>query len=141
MPADSGYEFFDHTADIGVRVWAPTLADLVIPATEALYAAIGQVRTCGATDDRTIEIRGDEAALLLHDYLSEILRLFDGQRCRVKVLSVPEFSDHRLAVQVSETCVDFFRSALEREIKAVTYHELVVRVMPGGFEARYIVDI
>ena len=35
------FEFFDHTADMGVRVWAPTLAELVRPAIDGLYTIIG----------------------------------------------------------------------------------------------------
>ena len=44
-----GYELFDHTADIGVRVWAPSLAKLIPPASEGLYAVLGELTTFGTS--------------------------------------------------------------------------------------------
>jgi hypothetical protein len=37
--------------------------------------------------------------------------------------------------------IDAGRSVPGHEVKAVTYHELAIRPIPGGFEATYILDI
>jgi SHS2 domain-containing protein len=37
--------------------------------------------------------------------------------------------------------IDMEASVLEREVKAVTYHELAIREIDAGFELTYIVDI
>ena len=135
------YELFDHTADLGVRVRAPTLSQLVAPSTDGLYAAIGDVRTAGLPVVRTFELDGPEPALMLRDYLAELLHLFDADRRRLTDLEVQEFSEHRLVVLGQARPVDVARSALQREVKAVTYHELAIRPIEGGYEATYIVDI
>lgn len=141
MALTAGFELFDHTADLGVRVRAPTLAGLVPPATEGLYAAIGDVQVAGAPAAWTRALAGEEPALLLRDYLAEVLHLFAAAGRRLIDVQVDEFSPRRLAVRGRAQPVDAARSALQREVKAVTYHELTVRLVAGGYEATFIVDI
>ena len=135
------FEMFEHTADLGVRVQAPTLAELVVPATEGLYATIGELATTGDRRAHTIELSGDDPALLLRDYLAEVLRLFDAEKRRLVDVDVREFADGNLIVQAESAAIDAAGSALEREVKAVTYHELGVRSVAGGYELTFIVDI
>lgn len=135
------YELFDHTADIGVRARAAALGELIRPCTDALYEILGEVVTAGVGTPRRFELRGDEPALLLRDYLGEALLAFEQERCRVVVAAVPEFTPSRLVVVARLDPVDAGRSCFHREIKAVTYHELAIREVAGGFEATYIVDI
>ncbi|MFH1747939.1 MAG: archease [Planctomycetota bacterium] len=138
---EPGYELFDHTADVGVCVRAATLAGLLEPATRGLYTVIGELIAGDRVETVHIELASDDAALLLRDYLAEVLSLFDTRRLMVTALDVEEFSETRLAVVAGTAAVDVARSALEREVKAVTYHELNVRPVAGGYEATYIVDI
>lgn len=158
------YELFDHTADLGLRVRAATPEALIRPATDAFYAAIGELTVRPGVAERRIEVSlgavaagpGDAAApahadaepaahaaraLLLRDYLAELLVLFERASLRYFPKRVEEFSTRRLAVNGLAAAVDLERSALLREVKAVTYHELAIRPIPGGFEATIIVDI
>ena len=135
------YELFDHTADVGVRARAATLPDLVMPATEGLYSVIGQVVATDQIMDLTIERTGDNAAELLRDYLAEVLFRFEHERQRVMAARVDRFDAQCLLVHLRMAVVDDQQSAYHREVKAVTYHELAIREIPGGWEATYIVDI
>ena len=135
------YELFDHTADIGVRVWAPTMPELLRPATDGLYAVIGELHA--DTDPRVeqYDLAGLDAALLLRDYLAESLVLFERGRRLITALEVHEFSDHRLRATARSCALNEAQSEFSREVKAVTYHELAIRAVPDGYEATYIVDI
>ncbi len=136
------YELFDHTADVGVRVCAPTLAELLGPATAGLYAIIGRLVNDGReAESRELELGADEPALLLRDYLAEVLGLFEMGRRMVTAVDVREFSQTRLTATVQLQRVDVAASSLEREVKAVTYHELRIWPVADGYEATYIVDI
>ena len=46
-----------------------------------------------------------------------------------------------LTVSADTKLVDQRLSVYDREVKAVTYHELDVRAVSNGFEATFIVDI
>ena len=135
------YELFDHTADLGVHVWAPSISELVRPATDGFYATIGDVVAAGDLQMREFDLAGDDSALLLRDYLAELLHLFEHEQRRFVLATVREFSAVRLAVVGSAAAVDASRSVLEREVKAVTYHELAIRAIASGYEATFIVDI
>ncbi len=136
------YELFDHTADLGVRVVAPTLAELVPPATDGFYATIGLIHVGRDPNAaRSLEFTGDEPALLLRDYLAELLNLFETEHRRLIGVRVHEFTNQRLAVTGQAQPIDTERSSLRREVKAVTYHELAIRSQPDGYEATFIVDI
>lgn len=143
----AGFELFDHTADLGARVRAATAAELIPPATEALYAAIGELAAEEAGRRDKIEITtaphaAGDRAYLLRDYLAELLVRFERDATCFTPQRVAEFSDARLAVEGTTAPLDESRSAYAREVKAVTYHELTVRPLDtGGWEAVFIVDI
>lgn len=137
----ASYELFDHTADMGIRATAPTLAGLVQPAGEGLYAVIGELVAGGDARSGEWEFRGDDPATLLRDYLGELLVWFERQRRMVVDAREVEFTAERLAVRARTVMVDEARSAYHREVKAVTYHELKIVAVPGGFQATVIVDI
>ncbi len=135
------YELFDHTADMGIRVRAATLPELLAPAGEGLYAVIGELAAGRASEPVAFDLTADDSAYLLRDYLNELLVLFDRDSRRVTSVDVSAFENQRLAATVQTAHVDDERSVFHREVKAVTYHELDVRSIPGGYEATLIVDI
>ncbi len=138
---EATYEFFDHTADIGIRVWAASLAELLAPAGRALYEVIGELIPTEHTEPVELDLKGDEAAILLRDYLSELLVMFDRDERMATSVQVARFDDERLTATVRTAAVDSSQSDYQREVKAITYHELAIRKVSGGFEATFIVDI
>ena len=135
------FELFDHTADIGIRATADTLPELVRAAGEALCEVIGRLETAGPTRRIRFAFEADDPALLLRDYLAEVLLLIEGDQVVVAVGEVPVFDQHRLEVVAEVAALDRERSALDREVKAVTYHELDLHRTDNGYEATLIVDI
>ncbi|TWT43887.1 hypothetical protein RAS1_02870 [Phycisphaerae bacterium RAS1] len=141
MNQRTGYELLDHTADLGVRVTAPTFLALLPVAVEALYATIGDVRPGAVVGRERLEYQGSDLAALFRDFLADLLYRFET-RSEVAVRIEPlAFSSGRLAAEATFAAVDVQTSELEREVKAVTYHELALRETPGGVEAHFIVDI
>ncbi|MGD2110159.1 MAG: archease [Phycisphaerae bacterium] len=138
---EASFELFDHTADIGIRVRAAAMPGLVAPATEGLYAVIGEVMAGDEADSVSFDLRDGAPPELLRDYLAELLVLFERDARRVILLDDPRFDERGLKVTARTANVDRARSDLIREVKAVTYHELEIRAIAGGYEATIIVDI
>jgi len=138
---DPSFDLFDHTADIGIRARAASLPELLAPATEGLYAVIGQVIAGDMCDSISFTLAGDDPPVLLRDFLAELLVLFERDARRAILLDDITFDDHGLKVTARTAHVDRNRSDLIREVKAVTYHELDIRPIEGGYEATIIVDI
>lgn len=144
MTPDAGFELFDHTADMGVRAFAPSMPELVEPAVKGLYAVIGELAAGAAREpfglDRTAAGRSG-AALLLRDFLAELLVMFEAdQRIAVEIVA-QRFDDEVLSVRGWTAPVDAAQSEFHREAKAITYHELEIRPTERGYEITYIVDI
>jgi len=137
----AGFEFFDHTADMGLRVFAPSLAGLVPPAAVGLYSVIGELVPIGASLPFTFEWSGDEPSLLLRDFLTELLFLFERDHRIVVAPAAREFTPTRLSISGPSFAVDESKSVYYREVKAITYHELAIRSVAGGYEATIILDI
>jgi SHS2 domain-containing protein len=135
------YEFFDHTADMGIRVRAPTMAELLMPAAEGLYAAIGELVAEGEESSVHFDFQGDDPSVLLRDFLTELLILFERDQRRLVAVVDAAFTESWFTVTAKVAPIDLERSAFHREVKAITYHELSIRVIAGGYEATIIVDI
>ena len=136
------FEIFDHTADAGIRIVAPTLPELLKPAGDGLYAVIGTVVPSAEPPQRvSLDLTGSDPSLLLRDYLHELLILFERDDRIVTAVEQATFESERLTAGVQATLADRAHSAYHREVKAITYHELEIRSVPGGYEATVIVDI
>src|SRR5262245_40637834 len=74
------YEFFEHTADLGLRVRAQDLNTLFAEAAQALFAAIvDDLQTVEPRLRLDVQLAGDEREYLLFDWLKELLYRFDTE--------------------------------------------------------------
>jgi SHS2 domain-containing protein len=141
MPvAPLGYEFFDHTADIGIRARGRTLVELFASMAQGLTALLVEESRIEPTMARAVELSADDAEQLLLRWLQELLFWFSAERF------VP--SSYELTVtptslrgMVRGEPFDPARHAPGREVKAITRHLLAVRQESDGWVGEVIVDI
>jgi SHS2 domain-containing protein len=138
---EPSFEFFDHTADMGVRVRAASLAALFRTAGEALYAAIGQLAVRDESKSISFELKAGDTAELLQDYLSKLLVAFESDHAVIRDVVFETLTEQRLVATGQSRPLDAERSVFHREVKAITYHQLSVTKTAGGFEAVFILDI
>jgi SHS2 domain-containing protein len=135
------HELFEHTADLGLRVTAPTLDALFAEAGVCLFSAVVEdVTTIRPPATVTIEIAGDDREFLLFDWLRELLRRFEMDGMLFAHFDVKVRPDGLTATIRGEP-VDRSRHPLSHEVKAITYHELKVEPTADGWLAEVIVDI
>lgn len=135
------YEIFDHTADLGIRLFAESPEKLFPIAAEALYAVIGELLPTGEGVAVDYEFTGSQHADLLRDFLTKLLVLFETEHAMLCDVTVQDCRDDSLRVAGRLSPVDTARSVYLHEVKAITYHELAVKKTKDGFEATIIVDI
>lgn len=137
----SPYEFFEHTADLGLRVTAPDLDALFREAAEGLFAMIVERVPRGDPAERLeLRIEGQRLDWLLFDWLNELLFLFESKRV---VLSRFEVEVRGTGLSAVAHAHPFEAASQEghHEVKAITYHGLRVEQSGGGWLAEVIVDI
>jgi SHS2 domain-containing protein len=135
------FELFEHTADLGLRAEASTLEELLAEAARGLLAMLvanpSEVRL---THSKTLLISYEEPSYLLFDWLSEILFAFESDKLLLAKCEIRLESG-----QLRATCrgepMDESRHQMDHEVKAITYHGLVVAQTDNGWRAEVIVDI
>lgn len=135
------FEFSDHTADILLRARGRSLPELFQNAAQGVLAAIGDLRARPEALQVRTELTAADREELLHDFLAEVLFLFDNQHLVVEGVAFDLLDDRRLDARLTGGTLDLQASALCREVKAVTYHELAVRESAGILEATVLLDI
>ena len=137
------YEFMDHTADIGVRIYGATLEELFQNAAKALYETLGRFAVKGEGVKREIKIEdaggGEE---LLVEWLSELLFRFDAHGELYDRIDFDVLTPERLAARLQGAAVDLNHSEPNCELKAVTRHATQVKKMTdGSWQATVIFDV
>jgi SHS2 domain-containing protein len=135
------YEFFEHTADLGLRVRAADLDTLFAEAARALFAAVledpAAVRPLQRVD---VPLTGTDRDYLLFDWLKALLYRFDAEHLVFGRFEV-HVTESGLAGAAWGEPLDPDRHALAHEVKAITYHGLKVERTDDGWLAEVIVDI
>lgn len=138
------FEFFDHTADIGVTVYGATLGELFESAAEAFTEIVTEPAEVRPDTSVAVRLEAPQLDLLLSEWLGELLYRFEIDRLLVRttVVSIEQRGDgyHLDAVAKGET-FDPHRHRIKVLVKAVTYHALEVVPTPDGWRATVVLDI
>ncbi len=158
------FSFFDHTADLGVEVNAATPSELFADAAKGLTAAIcGNPESITATESIAVTIYSDTLEDLLYDWLDEILFRFDAEHfllagCESLHLT-GDFTTDRSRSTTNSTAYsnstaayslttvlrgerfDTGKHQMDREVKAITYHQLAIHCQANQWSAKFVVDL
>jgi SHS2 domain-containing protein len=135
------YEVFDHTADVGLRIFAPDRSSLFAEAARALFSlVVVNLDAVQAVEERHYELAGEQDEYLLFDWLTELLYTFETEHLLLSEFHV-ELSPVGLRATGRGERIDRSRHELDHEVKAITYHGLKVEQSGQGWVAEVIVDI
>ncbi len=135
------FECFEHTADLGLRIWGPDRGILFADAATGLFSLIvPELESVRQTESHTISLAGETLDYLLFDWLNELLYLYETRHLLLSKFEV-DVNDTGLTATVYGEPVDHARHVLDHEIKAITYHGLKVEHVANRWRAEVIVDI
>ncbi len=142
-PRMEDYRFLEHTADLKFQAYGSSLSECFINSARALFTSIVDLDAVGDGIEVEIEFDNKELSILLHDFLSELLYLFETEyilfsRFRVTLV---EDDEYRLDAKAFGERLNREKHVLKAEIKAVTFHELYVRKEKDGWVAQVLCDI
>ena len=131
------FEEISHTADWSIRVWAEDLAGLLTESARGMYTLATAESSAGPRVRRELVLDGVDAESLLVAFLEELLYLSESEG-----LIFDDFSG--LKVEGSKLTGMMEGRALlsqEKEIKAVTFHNLEIRQSERGLEVEIVFDV
>jgi len=136
-------ELFEHTADLGLRVFAVDLADLFRTAGEGLFGVIVANRAdVRIVDSEPVSLAAESTEDLLIEWLNELIF-----RCETRHRLYNQFDVSldvhglRLEAMIGGEPIDRRRHLLDHEVKAATRHGLYLRREIEGWVAEVILDI
>ncbi len=141
--APQGYEYFEHTADVGAVVRGVTLPRLFENASKAMFDLICNRRAVRPRRTVRIAVRGSSLEDLLVRWLSELLFRLETEDMLFTSFAVERVDRTLLRARGTargET-IDRARHALGREIKAVTYHQIRLVRGRSAWRVRIVFDI
>lgn len=146
MDSREGFREQAHTADCELEVWSPSLPGLLRQAVLGMNCLCGLRLQAEPRQERTLSVQGMDAESLLVRFLSEVLWLMEDERLGFDTFElllsnqgdVPD-KQHplRLEVRMQGALI----AELDKEIKAVTYHNLAVRQTRNGLRVRIVFDV
>lgn len=140
LPPAAGFSELDHSGDVGLELWGATLPDLLENATRGLCTLM----TWSAVDSvssRRIEVQAANPQDLLVDWLSAVI-LSAATHAELYAVADVVVSDEGVASGViTGEPLDPSRHALRFDVKAATYHGILLEQVAGGYHARVIFDL
>jgi SHS2 domain-containing protein len=135
-------ELLPHTGDVGIRVRAASLEDLLATAAAGMFGILaGPPDRTDLADSIDVEVEEERAELLLRAWLDELLFRFSAERRLYGLWEIRAASPRRVEAVARGTLFDPDRHELRTELKAVTYHGLRAEGGPGGWTATVIFDV
>ena len=139
--AATGYEFFEHTADVGIRARGESLEALCVHFAQGLTELIAEDSTLEPRTARPIQVTASDAESLVLVWLQELLFWFSTDRFLPVQYALEEVTETSLRGAVRGDTFDPARHAQGREVKAITRHLLKVEQHRGGWQGEVLVDI
>lgn len=137
----SDFTILEHPADLGIEARGSSLSVAYQNAAIALMSIILDLSMISPDETREVTIYSNDRDQLLVKWLSEILYLYDGQRFAAKEFHINTFSPTFLQATVRGEKFSESKHRTNIDVKAVTYHQLVVREDEKGGLVRVFLDI
>lgn len=135
------FHIVEHPADIGFEAFGTNREELFANSAAALMFLMFDPETVRPQQRRHIRVQGHDAPSLLVNWLSEILFLVDAEGWLLSSCEVEKLTEGLLEGMVQGETYDPARHQAKLQVKAVTYHQLALEKIPGGWRAQVYVDI
>ncbi len=143
-----GYEYLDHTADVQLHAWGPSVKEAFEQCAKAMFGYMTELDTVEECATHQVAAKGHDMQSALYSFLDEWLFNFCAEPFFVPFkVEINDFdrSDDEGAVKISSIGIGETFS-LEKhpqgtEVKAITYSAMQINEEDGFAEVFVIVDI
>jgi SHS2 domain-containing protein len=129
------YEWIDHTAELELRIEAPTEAAVFEHALQAVRELLVDSDS-GESVSRELVIEADDRAALLAAWIEELVYLAETEGLVPERVTAIQLHGGGLAASITASSAE-----PPHLIKAATYHRLQFEPSNGGFRATVVLDV
>ncbi len=145
MTPESGFRYHEHTADITIECWAPTLETAFEEAALATFEVILDTSTVQPRDSVDINVQGVDLQELLVEWIGMLLSLIDINvqfYSKFEILEMAEDSDgFKLKGRAWGEDIDLERHDTRTEVKAMTYADMKIDQTSEATTLWFTVDL
>lgn len=156
-----GYEYLDHTADVQLHAWGPTLKEAFEQSAKAMFGYITELDTVSECKSETITVQGHDMESALYNFLDEWLFTFNADPFFVPFkIEITKFTRNRKETQIQNQTelednednieieaigfgetFDLQKHPQGTEVKAITYSAMQIYEKSNFSEVFVIIDI
>lgn len=134
------YRVFSHTADTGIVARGATLAEAFENAAYGMFDLMFDLSRVGGGEECAVETEGETLDELLVAWLSALLAEAEIRGVVFARFTIEEVGEGRVR-GIASGGPSAGRELRGPPVKAVTFHDLEVVPVPGGWQARVIFDV
>ncbi len=136
----TGFEVIEHTADTGILAYGSTLEETFASAARGMFSVMVDLDEVRPRESRRIAVEAPDQELLLAEWLSELLFVFETEFMVFSRFEVEFPGPGHLQATAWGERIDPERHHVGTGIKAVTHHMLRLEHQ-DGYRATVIFDV
>ncbi|MDK2892887.1 archease [Methanohalophilus sp.] len=145
MAVGTKYEYMEHTADARFRAYGENLEEAFEHAAEAMFNVMIDTSDIPCKFCLPIEVEAHDLEMLLVEWLSELLYVFEVDCIVLSSFSVSSIKQKDEIYSLKATAcgdkIDLNKHEFETEVKAVTYNNLCIEESEGNVMVQVTLDI
>ncbi|MHA2141202.1 MAG: archease [Candidatus Thorarchaeota archaeon] len=145
MTAERGFKYHDHTADITVECWAPSLEQAFEEAALAALEVILDTSTVKPINSTDVNVQGIDMEELLVEWIGYIIALIDINSQFYSKFEVQKIAKNpkgfTLSGRVWGEDIDLERHDTRTEVKAMTYADMSIEQETDRTTLRFTLDL
>lgn len=137
------FEYFDHTADVGIRAYGTTLNEAFENAALAVFEIMTDTSKVEPKEVREVNIDGYDLYNLLYRWIESLLIYYDSEFMLFNKFNVNiDENNFKLYGKAWGERFDHNKHEGGTYVKAMTYHEMnIIKKEDGTYELTFVVDI
>lgn len=136
-----GFRLLEHTADIGIDAWGPTLDSLFEQAALGLRHLLVGTSPVAHSQKHPVQLDAGDAGELMVAWLNEIIFLFETHNLVPGTFQIEWISREELRAVIHMETYTATQHTVEHQVKAATYHQLSLGQEREGWRARIYLDL
>ena len=137
------YRFLDHATDAIIEITAKNLKEAFLVAADAEINLMIDQHTVKETDQREFSANGKDLHYLLFSWLEEIPFVLITQGFAIKrvEIDIQKNKDFKINAKAFGEQLDIKKHNFKVEIKAPTFHDMVIRQDNTGVYMKFLLDL
>ena len=145
MTAERGFRYHDHTADITVECWAPTLVEAFEEAALGALEVILDTSTVEPTSSIDVRVHGIDLEELLVEWIGHLIASIDINSQFYSKFDIKEISKNAegftLNGRIWGEDIDLERHDTRTEVKAMTYADMNIEQNAERTTLKFTLDL